>query len=47
MFFDIEDDLRTLVATGKCATLNGNSGRFAGRSVPCGVDNFLADRGSR
>jgi hypothetical protein len=44
---DVVDDLRALVVTGKCATLKLIAGRFAGRNVPRGVDNFLAHRGSR
>ncbi len=42
MFFDVLNELNSLVAISKCATLKGDSGRFAGGSVPRGVNNFLA-----
>ncbi len=44
MFFDVLNEPNSLVAISKCATLKGDSGRFAGGSVPRGVDNFLAHR---
>jgi len=44
MIFDFLGELSTLVVTSKCATLKGESERFAGRSVPRGADNFLAHR---
>src|SRR6266699_401944 len=44
MFFDVLNELNSLVAISKCATLKGDSGRFAGGSVPRGVNNFLAHR---
>ncbi len=46
MIFDFLGELSTLVVTSKCATLKGDSGRFAGRSVPRGVDNIFAHRRS-
>jgi len=46
MFFEVLNEPDTLVAISKCATLKGDSGRFAGRSVPRGVDDFLAHRRS-
>lgn len=44
MFLNGADELNTLVVTGKCAKLKAIHWRFAGRSVPRGVDNFLAHR---
>lgn len=44
MFVDVLREPNTLVAITKCATLKGDSGRFAGGSVPRGVDNILAHR---
>jgi len=42
VLFDELDEPGTLVSICKYATLKSDSGRFAGRSVPRGVDNILA-----
>ena len=46
MFSIDVDDLSILVVTGECARLKANPGRFAGRRVLRGLDDFLPHRSS-